>query len=440
MRTILAASLMVHAALSSVAHAEETTPRELTEEAYVEAVLAAHPALRETRAACSVAESERDGVLWSTVPEVGLQARYTRLSSLPERFRTLTLPGAPAESAVTLPQVLDNFSLRATVVVPLTDSIVRWSLTAPAASLSVVACEESEEATRERLAYEARAMFLSYRRAWIALEIAKRAQEVSELQARVAEVQLEAGRSPEIEILLLRSSALDRREAVARASIEVESGFVGLSVFVPGLDRAPKPVVRALPEEALAPRKMDLESAPIRAARAQVEAALLRETEASLAFVPRVSLMAAGDVSAPSARAFGATDLTAVPTWELTAQLEWSLSSLTSGSAARRRAEAESSAARARLEQATLESSRATSDAELRVRAANEMRDVARARAELARKVAEGRRAELDRGVATISDVVAAESAYFAAQLGELDVETELRLALAKRELEGGGR
>jgi outer membrane protein TolC len=166
----------------------------------------------------------------------------------------------------------------------------------------------------------------------------------------------------------------------------------------------------------------------------------LRETEASLALVPRVSLFAVGDVSAPSARAFGATDLTAVPTWELTAQLEWSLSSLTQGSTGRRRAEAEAAAATARLEQATLESSHATREAELRVRGGGDLRRVARERVELARRVVELREAERARGVATIPDVIAAREALFEAQLVELDVETELRIALAKRELEGGSR
>ena len=437
---LIAASLFIHTAHAPVARADEAAFPELSEQAYVEAVLAAHPALRETRAACSIAESERDAVLWSTVPEVALQARYTRLSSLPERFRTLTFPGAPPESAVTLPQVLDNFALRATVVVPLTDSLVRWSLSAPAASLSVEACEESEQAIRDRVAFEARVTFLSYRRAWLALEIAGRARDVADLQVRVAELDLEAGRSSPADVLLLRGSALDRRESVARAAVEVESGLTALSVFVPGLAQAPLPVVGPLPEDALAPRRSALEDASIRAANAQVEAALLRETEASLALVPRVSLIAAGDVSAPSARAFGATDLTAVPTWELTAQLEWSLSSLTVGSSARRRAQAESAAARARLEQATSESSRAKRETELRVGSSDELRRLAKARSELAHRLAEHRRAELERGVTTITDVIAAESAHLAAELGELDAETELRLALARRELEGGAR
>jgi outer membrane protein TolC len=436
----VAACLFLQAAYAPRASADEAAPRELTEEAYVEAVLAAHPALRETRAGCAAAESERDAVLWSTVPEVALQARVTRLSSLPERFRTLTLPGAPAESAVTLPQVLDNFAVRATVVVPLTESILRWSLTAPAANLGVEACEQSEEALRDRAAYEARTTFLTYRRAWLALHLAESARDVAELQVRVAEVDLETGRSSQADLLLLRASALERREAVARASVELESGFVGLSVFFPGLSVAPTPIVRRLPEEALAPPKRALESAQVRAARSQVEAARLRETEASLALVPRVSLFAVGDVSAPSARAFGATDLTAVPTWELTAQLEWSRSSLTQGSTGRRRAEAEAAAATARLEQATLESSHATREAELRVRGGGDLRRVARERVELARRVVELREAERARGVATIPDVIAAREALFEAQLVELDVETELRIALAKRELEGGSR
>jgi outer membrane protein TolC len=304
----------------------------------------------------------------------------------------------------------------------------------------VEACEATEDAIRDRVAFEARVTFLSYRRAWLSLEIASHARGVAELQLRVAELDLEAGRSSETDVLLLRGAALERREGVARAAAEVESGRSALSVFVPGLARAPIPLVRPLSEDTLAPRRAELESASVRAARALVLAAELRETEASLALVPRVSLVAAADVSAPSARAFGANDLTAVPTWELGAQLEWSLSSLTVGSAVRRRAGAEAAASHARLEQATSDASRTAREAELRVGAAEELRRLAKERAMIARALAEQRRAELERGMVTVPDVIAAESAQLEAALAELDVETELRLALARRELEGGAR
>ena len=396
------------------------------------------PAVMAARREVEGSEADKAVVNRARYPEVAVTARYSRLSSIPERLRTLSLPFPDGTSAsLILPEFRNASSARVALVVPLTDAWLGLAANVEALGHVTEAKRLELAAMQAQVSFEARSAFLFYRRAVGARRIAASAIEILSAQLEDQEKRVRAGSASGSTTLTFEAA---RNAAAARLHIceaETVAAEAAVRVFLPtslssvpfALEDEPSPLV---PSE-------DIQNWPLlRAALAAVSAADARVSAETLSMLPHLALVAGASVDAPSQRAFAASKLEAVPSWDITLQLEWNLSSLTVGAAKKDRAIADREALRFRAEEARrrLEAQRigalaAKSGAQSRVAAAE-------AGVATARKLSAARRAELASGFATPLDLTAAESEHVRAELEQEDAVLELRVAEARLAFVGG--
>ncbi|MBS2020153.1 MAG: TolC family protein [Deltaproteobacteria bacterium] len=420
--------------------AARPSARRISEADAAEIAVRTHPSVTAARHAAVAAEAEHDAATFARLPDLTLSGRYTRLSSIPTRFRTLSLPGPDgADSSFVLPQVLDGWAARAAVAIPLSDAWLSLAAAARAAGEGARAQRLELEATRARIAFEARAAYLGFRRAFGALRIASTALEVATAQLREQQQRVDAGVAPPTSVLGLETA---RYAAVARlATAEAELGASEARLRTLLGDVAQGEVLTPADDGALDARRAGVgidENPSVRASLASARAAGARSDAEDLALIPRLSVVFGAEVVAPSPRAFAVSKLVGVPAWDVTVQLEWSLSSLTVGTARRARANAEREvlAARAAEVRRQVDAQRAVAasvEAGARSRVA-----AAEASARAASKLAETRRAELAAGAATPLDVTTAEAERVQADLEKNDAELAWRLARAELDFVAG--
>jgi outer membrane protein TolC len=414
----------------------------LDERRVVELALAAAPELRAARQERLAAEAEARMAERARWPDLVASARYARLSSLPARFRSLSFPGA---EPYVLPQLLDNYNARVSLVVPISDAFLQLAAAATAAGRAAEARAIEEEASLVQVAFEARVSFLGWSRALLLREAAAEGERVARVERDGMAEQVKKGVAAPNQLLPFEAASAEAQARSAGAEAEVAAAEALLRAWLPG--RGAGYTLGAAPaEEPLAQAPPPPQAPAIRALRRQVAAAEARVRASNLARLPRLSLVGTGDVSAPSPRAFAVSRLTPVPTWEVSVLLEWSLSALTTGAAAAERAAAERAAleARAAAAERRLDAERAAAAAALagsRGRLA-----AAKARREAARRLAEARRQEWRAGTVLALEVITAESELTRASLAAADAVHDLRLATARLDaasgvvLPGGGR
>ena len=414
------------------------TPARLTARAVAAIAAREAPAVMAARHEVEGAEADREAVNRARYPDVALTARYSRLSSIPERLRTLSLPFPDGSSAsLVLPEFLNVYSARAALVVPLTDA---WlSLAANVKALGHVTEAKRLElaATQAQASFEARSAFLVYRRAAGARRIAQSALDIASAQLADQEKRVQAGTVAASTTLTFEAAV---NAATARLRIcesEMTAAEAAVRFFLPrSLASAP-----LLLEEEPFPGlpSSDIQESPLlRAALTAVSAADARVSAETLSMLPHLALVAGASVDAPSQRAFAASKLEAVPGWDLTLQLEWNLSALTIGAAKKQRAIADREALRARAEEARRQLE-AQQKSALAAKASAQARVAAAASGvTTAHKLSDARRTELASGFATPLDLTAAESERLRAELEQEDAELELRVAEARLAFVGG--
>jgi outer membrane protein TolC len=327
-----------------------------------------------------------------------------------------------------IPDVLDSYGVRAALVFPLSDAWLTLAANAQALGHVAMAKRLEVEATRARIAYEARAAFLLYRRASGSRRIAEAALDVANAQASDQRERVRAGTAPASSVLTFEAASNAAGARLLIAEAEVVAAEANVRVFLPPSlatapfaldDGAGLPLVQGSVEG----------SAVSRAAEEAVLAAEARVNAENLSMLPRLSFVAGAEVSAPNPRAFAANDLAGIPAWDVTVQLDWSLSALTTGSARRGRAAAEQEALRSRADELRRElkalrasAAAARTSAEARVAAS-------RAGVVTATKLAAARRDEFAAGLATPLDVINAEAERVRAEVEQADADLELRLA-----------
>lgn len=418
--------------------AEEAARRSVTapetslgEARIVELAAREAPVVAASKHDASAAEAQHSAAERARLPDLAVSARYTRLSSIPSRFRTLSVPFPDGTQArFDIPQLLDAYGARATLIVPISDAWLGLSANARAIGNLAQAKRIEVEATRARVAFEARAAFLVYQRASFARRVAESALTTAKSQSDEQQQRVLAGTASPSSSLAFDAA---RNLATARlriAEADVSSAEAAVRAFLP---ESTANVPLATEGEAFVPPRGGIEGSPVlRAAEAAIAASDARVDAETLAMLPRLSLVAGAEVMAPSARAFAVSELVAVPAWDVSIQLDWSLSSVTTGTARQSQAESEREAARARAVavKRELEAQRAAARA---ARASAEARvSAGRNAVETAKKLAETRRTELAAGVATALDLTNAESESVRAELEQIDATLELRLAEAR--------
>lgn len=411
----------------------------LSEAGAAAAAASSSPRVSAARAALSSAEAEHDIAARARLPDVLLSGRYTRLSSMPGRYRTISFPTPDGGSeAVVLPQLLDGYAVRAALTVPLSDAWLGLAAASRAAGDAELARVLELDATRARVAYEARAAFLELRRAWAARKIARTSLDVANQLADGQAERVRAGTAPPSSQLTFDAARSDAAARGRSADVAVSAAEAALKVFLPR-DAS----TLALEPDDVPDVPHDAGGRPpshpeLRALAAEVHGAEERRSAETLSMLPKLSFTAGADVTAPSPRAFALSRLVGVPAWDVSVQLEWSMSSLTTGVARRARASAERDALSARLDETRRQIGALGARAEAARQGALGRIALYEAAVRTAERLRDARRAELEAGVATPLEVVFAEGERVKAELEKVNAELDLRFANAELDFVAG--
>jgi outer membrane protein len=405
-------------------------PLSLDERAVVALALAEHPQVDAARAEQRAADASERAGRWGMVPDIRLTARYTRLSDIPEKYRTF--------GGAVFPMLLDSMGIRADLALPVSDLILGLAANLRALGHAAKARELEVTNAHAQVAYEARIAFLTYWRGKLALDTSGELVRAAESQVRDQQAREAAGTVARNDVLTFEV-ALDSalmREHTARS--DLASAEASLRAFFPSLAARPL-VVPTLAEEELAPDARTAAPAPepgspprIAALEEQAAAASERAEAASLDRLPKLSVVGGAEVAAPNPRVFVQDRLLFIPSWEVGVRLEWSLSQLSVGGALAERERAQHRALVAHVEDAKrkLHAERAGTLRELELVHARVERAVIRV--QHADKLAAARRGELDTGTSLPLNVVLAETDLAQAKNDLVQAVVERALALAK--------
>jgi outer membrane protein TolC len=415
-----------------VAEAQSGSPVRLSESQVVALAVRQAPSIVASRLDAVAAEAEHTAAERARLPDLTLAAGYTRVSSVSERLRTVSVPLSGVTVSAVVPNFLNRYEARASLVVPISDAFL--GLAASARALGEVARARRLEhvANESRVTYEARAAFLLCRRAHTARRVAAAALEAAVAQKHDQDNRVHSGSAPPSSALTFET-ARNRAEARLRiAQAEVGAAEAAVRFFLPA-ELANAELSFDEPSAPLPVGGAGLPASPqLRAARTAVQAAEARCDAETLAALPHLAVVLGADVAAPSQRALIANKLQAVPGWDVGVQLSWSLSDLTVGSARRERAEAERGALAARAQ----ELERQLQAQHVSASAAREsaLARVSAAQAAVAATIAlvDARQRELSAGFATPLDTTLAQAERVSAELEQADAELELRLAEAR--------
>ncbi|MBX3227270.1 MAG: TolC family protein [Labilithrix sp.] len=422
--------------LSGSAAAEEAAPeaappiatQAIDERKVTEMALRSHPTIGAAVAAREAAEAAASAADWARVPELRLNARYARLSSIPAQYRTF--------DGFTFPQLLNQVAGRASVVVPLTDAFMSLAATARSAGHTAEAAAIDVVTARAQIAYEARAAFLDYWSRTLAVRNATELVKAAENNAVDQRNREKAGTVAHNDVLAFETALDAAVMGLELAKGELAGAEASLRTYVPEL-RDKQLVVPdiSFDDDALASTRVPVAPAvPPRLASLseQTRAAAERADAVAWQRLPSLSVYASGDMAAPNPRVFVATRLVFVPSWDVGVQLEWSLSQATAGGARASQARQEQAAFEARLADARrrLDGERQGAVGILTAATARARR--ARDRVERAVALAKARRVESETGTALPLNVVLAETDLARARNEYVEAFVMRALALAK--------
>jgi len=143
----------------------------------------------------AAADAGVDAARAGFIPSLNLQARYTRLSRI-------TVP--PAFAAF-FPVILNNYSLQASLNIPLSDYVLRMSNSMASANHNKTAAKIDEQATRLAVARDARVDYYQWIRAQGASFVAQQALEAARGHAIDAKNAFEAGLVSRADVLRAQS-------------------------------------------------------------------------------------------------------------------------------------------------------------------------------------------------------------------------------------------
>lgn len=401
----------------------------LTESEVANRVRSVSPTVLAQRSAARTAEIERERAARVLVPEVAVSARYTRLSSVPEAFRSLSfsIPGAPMMDPVVFPQLLDQFAARATITLAVSDLFTRALPALRAAGERVAAARLEAEAQEARAVFDAQNAYIGWLRARAAVRIATSARESFERQRDDVARRVRAGQLPLAQQLPLdvTLSSLRRQEIalqLGRAQAELALRSL-LALGDERLEPADENEIAAIPSQTPANRaEISAIDANTRALEGQA-----RATTATL--FPSLAVVGGVDVAAPNPRAFAQTSLTPLATWDVTVQLSWSLGQALDAEAALRSLASQRQAltlqrdALSRAIDAEIRSARAECES------VQQRLDEAQRGFQAAQTQVEQRRGAFAAGAATATELTIAEAEFFRQQIEQTDAQLELRSA-----------
>ena len=311
------------------------------------------------RSARLAAEARVDQASAAYLPRLNLSARYTRSSDLtaPPLFPfAIAATDAPAGTVspatastgpVSIAPILDNYSLDATLTLPLSDYVLRLARGLEAAQRGRDAAEWEVVVADSRARLSGRVAFYEWLRAGAALEAAK--DTVTEQRAHVADVtkQLAQGNASRADLLRVESAVSGAEATLAEATAQRATAERRLRTLLhlddsqpvttnEGVDATLAPSVRSEGEWLAEAQRTRAEllalSATEAAARAQAQ--LARAT-----YLPTLGAFASATYANPNPRYFP-PEAQWHGTWALGASVTWSVTDIPGARASASEAEA----------------------------------------------------------------------------------------------------
>lgn len=420
------------------------------------AVSAVHTSysLQSKRSQLEAASANTDKARWGYLPRVTLNARYTRLSSIGTPLLGSLVAAAPEipdgpipagtqlyKVPLSFPQILDQYSVTAGLLVPVSDYFFRVAPAASANEANERAARFDVDSTARAIATDARGLYY----AWVGARLTSIVAELSLEQARAhgedVKHALDAGTASPADKLRVDSRIADAErmlESARHQTLDLEEQIriarhdSEAATYAIGEDVRGEAVVGSLPDDLRALVRYALEHRPeLQALAARSEAAARAVRLERAAYLPRLDLFADAQYANPNQRYFPQRDEWNA-TWDAGAQLTWVVTDAPAAAASTRAAEAQLASLRSearaledRIRRDVSQALQARLDARSAVRTSKTGLDAA----EESYRV---RRALFQNGRATSTELLDAELELTRARLAALNAGLELRMSTAR--------
>jgi outer membrane protein len=399
------------------------------------------------------ASAEVDQALIAYFPRLDLTARYTRLSDIPAgSLGTLVAgPPGPINSVdqlvgvpVSLPVLLNQYTLQASLSVPLSDYVLRIPQAHAAASHSARAASLSADATKLKTAADGKALYYSWVRAKLQQVVAEQA--LDQARAHLIDVRhsFDAGAVSKADVLRLESQVA-QSELLAERSRDLSDLYeTEVRVAMHDPKDAPYEIAEHIDEEhiALPGGDLGLSSLWAEARERRLEVRALSESsefykeQASAAragYWPRVSAFGDAVYANPNSRYFPQNDEFNA-TWDAGVQLTISPNDVAKASPSSRSYEARAAETIADRESLMDGIRTEVTQARQSRREAEVSLDTTRRGLESAEESYRVRRSLFQHGRATAVELTDAETDLTRARLDSINARIDLRIATVRLE------
>lgn len=409
-------------------------------------------AVRAAQAGVEAARAQQAETGRAMIPMITLTGRYTRLSeftpgSIPF-FDTAaclmnipecqTNPNAFVRNVVLQPPILNQYALRISVAVPLSDIPLRLLQLYNAAGLNTEARRIEVQVARAQAALQAREAFYEYCRSRAQLVAAEQALNTARRRRDDVARFVQSGTLAQVELLAADAAVADRERTVVLLQNGVSINEALLRQRLHLDPHEPIAIGEALDEPVnIPPNVMDLvqrawaHRAELRSMDRQLRALDANIAAARASYFPSVSAAANFDYANPNPRIFPQTEQFR-ETWDATVALNWSPTQALTAEATVSRLQAQRAQFLAQLTQL-----REGIETEVRVqwnsaRAALAQITAARAALASAQEHYRVRRERFLAGTATATDLAEAETQLLGAHIAVINAQVDVRLALAR--------
>jgi len=333
--------------LNAKLEAMQGTPNGLTADEVARRTLLSNPDVTAKQKAVAAADASRDETKARYYPKLDLTARYTRVSDLKTVY--IDLGNGPTDTTKLFPVILNNYDLRATLSIPLSDYVLRLSNNMAAANHNKSAAQLDERATRLSVARDARVAYYQWIRAQGGAYVAAKALESAQGHQQDAKNAFDAGLVSRADVLRTVSQQKSAELAVARAANNVAIATEQLRVFMVDnsqtnyeigeniLDELPPYAVPPTPDSGYAEaleRRLEMRQLGESEAALRAEAAVARAGN-----YPRLDAQGNAIYANPNQR-YVPPDATWRGTWDASVVLSWTPTNIFNATAQAKTAEA----------------------------------------------------------------------------------------------------
>jgi outer membrane protein TolC len=327
------------------------------------------------RASAAVARAQEDQAVARLWPKLSLSARYTRLSDIElgqfggggsfvvtdQTTPGPLQPGAGLNAAppFSFPQVLNQYELRATLNVPVSDYVYRTGTAIDAAQLTAAAARHQEQAAKLQAAADARLAYYDWVRAIGQTVVAEQSLEHARAQLRDATALTAAGLMARADLLRAQAHAKNVEVLLVRARSFRAIADDRLRTLMHDRSTREYRVGEDLMSSPAPVRTLDTDAMIREAERNRAELRALRDSEASLRKLaslsrsqghPRLDVTGNAIYANPNPRVFPQAEQWD-GSWDASVVLSWSPTDIAGTSATAREQEARALELRAQRRQ-----------------------------------------------------------------------------------------